>query len=135
MDRKLYKVYVRMPYPDYKRPSISETTFYHEDKELALTVYHALILYHLEGYIDWKSERDDDDWINEEEDNNVRSKKLEELVQKFMEEYDDYLYQDSYMDETPEFIFEEYKPPTNSTELPSGASYDPRCIELFKKYQ
>lgn len=122
----MYRVYVRMPRPDFKRPSVYEIEFFHTNKELARAVYRSLIRYELNEYIEWKYS-----------DNELEKfeKDPEAYLVDYLYNFADYLYLNSYMDEYPEFVFEKYKPPTCSTVLPDGALGDPECQKIIAKYQ
>jgi hypothetical protein len=128
-EETMYRVYVRMPRPDYKRPRVDECEFFHTDEKLARAVYRSLIRYELDGYVEWKNYHDEETELKKFE------KDPEAYLDEFMCDYSDYLYGDSYMEEHPEFVFEEYEPPKCSTVLPDGAHGDPECEKLFAKYR
>ena len=112
----LWRVYIRIPRPDYKRPSISEFEFFHHDEELAKAVYETKIIEELESFFECYFEDDLQEFYKSPLD----------FLHLFTGDYEkrrSYLFSENYMEVEPILSFGKYNPePT--TEFKSYFDYE-----------
>lgn len=101
--QSLWRVYIRVPRPDYKRPSISEFEFFHHDEKLAKAVFETKIIEELDGFFEGYFEEQQEEIYKAPMD-------FLHLFTDDKQKRNEYLFGESYMDVEPQFIFEKYSP-------------------------